>query len=187
MTPGTPTRHPSPQVHLSPPPSRRRLSATTSNDPNVAGVTFTLSGPGTLAAPGAGLSANLFANYTAPSTLTATATATIKATSVRDPGSSSTISLNLYPTFSFPTPTLPQPKAGVAYSYQLVSTGGTGKYAWVILSGSLPPGLTLSSSTGLISGTPTTTGTYTLSIQPQDVGTSYTFAATAATLTFTVT
>lgn len=163
------------------------ISATTANDPTVAGVTFSLTGPGTLAAPGAGLSTTLYATYTAPSTLTAATTATIKATSVRDPGSSNTVTVNLYPTFSFPTPTLPQPKAGVAYSYQLVSTGGTGKYAWIVLSGSLPPGLTLASNTGVISGTPTATGTYSVSIQPQDVGTSATFATSTATLTFSVT
>lgn len=43
------------------------------------------------------------------------------------------------------------------YSHQLSGYGGSGSYTWSIWSGSLPPGLSLSSS-GLISGTPTTAG-----------------------------
>jgi Putative Ig domain len=46
------------------------------------------------------------------------------------------------------------------YSHQLSGYGGSGTYTWSIWSGSLPAGLSLSSS-GVISGTPTTDG-YTL-------------------------
>ena len=41
------------------------------------------------------------------------------------------------------------------YSHQMSAYGGSGSYTWSIWSGSLPSGLSLSSS-GLISGTPTT-------------------------------
>ncbi len=44
---------------------------------------------------------------------------------------------------------------GVAYSSSLLQTGGVPPLTWVITSGVLPTGLTLNSSTGLISGTPT--------------------------------
>lgn len=47
---------------------------------------------------------------------------------------------------------------GTAFSQQLLASGGTGSYAWDSTA-AMPPGLTLSSS-GLISGTPTTAGTY---------------------------
>jgi hypothetical protein len=47
----------------------------------------------------------------------------------------------------------------VAGSYQLNPCCGTAPYTFTIYSGSLPPGLTLSSG-GLISGTPTTAGEY---------------------------
>lgn len=46
------------------------------------------------------------------------------------------------------------------YSHQMSAYGGSGSYTWSIWSGSLPAGLSLSSS-GLISGTPTAAG-YTL-------------------------
>jgi hypothetical protein len=50
--------------------------------------------------------------------------------------------------------TLPNAKANQFYSVQLIATGGAAPYRWVLVGGSLPPGLTLSSS-GLLSGTPT--------------------------------
>ncbi len=50
--------------------------------------------------------------------------------------------------------TLPEFTQGDAYSFQVPGSGGSGNYAFKITSGSLPAGLTMS-STGLISGTPT--------------------------------
>ena len=47
---------------------------------------------------------------------------------------------------------------GTAYSATLSATGGTSPYTWSLASGSLPAGLTLSSS-GVISGTPTAAAT----------------------------
>ena len=55
---------------------------------------------------------------------------------------------------------IPDSYVGTPYSYQMSACCGTAPYTWSIWSGSLPAGLTLSSS-GLISGTPTTVG-YTL-------------------------
>ena len=48
----------------------------------------------------------------------------------------------------------------MAYSDQLTVTGGTSPFTWSVSGGSLPPGVTLGASTGLLSGTPTTAGTY---------------------------
>jgi hypothetical protein len=45
---------------------------------------------------------------------------------------------------------------GVAYNQTLAASGGTGPYsAWTVIAGTLPAGLTLNSSTGAITGTPT--------------------------------
>lgn len=50
---------------------------------------------------------------------------------------------------------------------QLLLTGGKGPYLWSMNAGALPAGLVLSSS-GLISGTATATGTYNFSVQATD-------------------
>jgi hypothetical protein len=56
----------------------------------------------------------------------------------------------------------------VAYSATLAATGGTLPYTWSITSGSLPTGLTLTASTGAISGTPSGTGTSSFTVQVAD-------------------
>ena len=47
---------------------------------------------------------------------------------------------------------------GVVYNSLVASTGGTPPYTFSITTGSLPPGLTLNSSTGAVTGTPTGSG-----------------------------
>jgi hypothetical protein len=55
----------------------------------------------------------------------------------------------------------------VPYSQQLSATGGAAPYTWQLTAGALPPGLTLS-STGLISGTPTTSGSFSFTVTVRD-------------------
>lgn len=57
---------------------------------------------------------------------------------------------------------------GTPYSARLAASNGTKPYAWSVLSGALPAGLTLDSATGQISGTPAAAGTFTAIIQAQD-------------------
>lgn len=61
---------------------------------------------------------------------------------------------------------------GTSYSDSLNAAGGAGgsQYSWLVLGGTLPDGISLSSSGGL-SGTPTTPGTYPFTAQVSD-GTS---------------
>ena len=56
---------------------------------------------------------------------------------------------------------------GAPYSTLLTGGGGTAPYTFTITAGALPAGLTLS-STGVISGTPTASGTATFTAQVQD-------------------
>jgi len=66
------------------------------------------------------------------------------------------------------TSPLPNGSGGVAYSLQFQATGGTGPSSWALAPGStLPAGLTLS-STGLLSGTPTTQATTNFSVTVTD-------------------
>jgi hypothetical protein len=64
--------------------------------------------------------------------------------------------------------TLPTATIGSAYSQTLVAAGGTGSYTYSVTAGSLPPGLTLNMTTGVLSGTPTATGTTAFSITATD-------------------
>jgi hypothetical protein len=59
---------------------------------------------------------------------------------------------------------------GLSYSQQLTSANGSGAIGWTLSSGSLPPGITLSSS-GVLTGPATTDGTYSFTVQAADSST----------------
>lgn len=65
------------------------------------------------------------------------------------------------------TTTLAAPSLGYAYTQTISVSGGTAPYTFSLQSGSLPAGLTLS-STGVISGTPTTAGAVSFSVRVTD-------------------
>lgn len=50
----------------------------------------------------------------------------------------------------------------------LFADGGIPGYTWAIVGGAIPPGLSLDHSEDRITGTPTTAGTYTFTVQPTD-------------------
>jgi hypothetical protein len=57
----------------------------------------------------------------------------------------------------------------VAYSHQLVASGGTTPYTWSTTSGNLPSGVSLNPVTGVISGTPTLKGVFTVTVKVEDM------------------
>ena len=83
--------------------------------------------------------------------------------------------------------TLPNGTPGTAYSQTITQTGGTNPTTYAVISGALPPGLTLATGGGL-TGTPTTPGTYTFTVQSTSVGgcigsQTYTIIITCPTIT----
>lgn len=63
--------------------------------------------------------------------------------------------------------TLPPAERGVAYGATVFAANAKGAVSWSLLSGSLPPGLSLDTNENII-GTPTTTGTYKFTLQATD-------------------
>jgi hypothetical protein len=66
-------------------------------------------------------------------------------------------------TISIPTPVL-----GQTYSQTVATTGGTAPVTFGVTGGALPAGLSLNASTGVVSGTATTAGAYSVTITATD-------------------
>ena len=62
------------------------------------------------------------------------------------------------------TSPLPPAKQGLPYSQSLTVSGGTAPYAWSVISGAPPAGIALSPSAGVLSGTPTQSGSVTFTV-----------------------
>jgi uncharacterized protein (TIGR03437 family) len=131
----------------------------------VAPYTFTASGlPAGLSLSSSGVLTGIVAK-------TGTYSFTVQVTDSTAITSSSTYSLtiNLPGPLTLATPSLPNGTTNVAYSASLSASasGGNPPYAWAIEAGTLPTGLSLS-STGIISGTPTSFNTSSFTVQATD-------------------
>jgi hypothetical protein len=71
------------------------------------------------------------------------------------------------PTITVNPATIPAGTAGTAYSQTFTQTGGTGTITWSV-TGTLPAGITLNTGTGVLSGTPTQTGSFPITITATD-------------------
>lgn len=77
---------------------------------------------------------------------------------------------NVYNPLQILNTTLPNGNVGLPYVEAVLAAGGSTPYSFTITSGTLPAGLTLSPTTGVISGTPTVTGTYAFTAKVTDNG-----------------
>jgi hypothetical protein len=117
-------------------------------------------------------------------TFTGTSNFTIKVMDSQTPTAAST-SANLSisvtaPPLSVTTGSLPGGTVGTPFGATLAATGGITPYTWSISGGSLPAGINLNTSTGLISGTPTTAGTSNFTVKVADSETPTAQNATAS-------
>src|SRR4029077_467321 len=69
---------------------------------------------------------------------------------------------------SIATTQLPNGTVHTAYSQTLNAAGGSQPYSWSVIAGALPPGLSLSSPGGVISGTPTLSGNFSFTVRLTD-------------------
>jgi len=78
-----------------------------------------------------------------------------------------TVSITIIPALSITTASLPGVDVGESYTTTVTAAGGAQPYIWSV-TGVLPGGLTLNSTTGVISGTPTASGTFNFRINVVD-------------------
>jgi hypothetical protein len=143
------------------------IAATLTNDKSSTGVTWSLSGAGSLSG-----STAFGTNYNSPtSAITSAQQVTITATSVADSTKTGSVQITVNPDPEIPIlQTLANGTVGAAYSQTIQLTGGTPPFQWSVyngpiatgymVGGAVPDGLTLNATTGVISGTPTGGGTW---------------------------
>jgi Putative Ig domain len=83
---------------------------------------------------------------------------------------------------------LPSGSVGSAYSTSLAATGGTGAHTWSVTSGTLPNSLSLTPSTGAITGTPQvgSNGTISIAVRVHDSGTPQQAKVKSLSITITL-
>jgi len=120
----------------------------------------------------AGLSLSSSGVISGTPTTAGTSSFTVMATDSSSPTASATRSLSITTAaapavLTITTTSLSGATVGTAYSRTLTAAGGRTPYTWTRSSGTLPAGLSLSSS-GVISGTPTTAGTSSFTVRVTD-------------------
>jgi hypothetical protein len=95
---------------------------------------------------------------------------TIQVTDHSSPAQTATlaVSISVNAALSITTAALPDAISGVPYVGTLLATGGVSPITWSVTAGSLPAGLSLNGSTGIVTGTTTGSGTSTFTIQATD-------------------
>jgi putative Ig domain-containing protein/putative glycosyl hydrolase len=110
--------------------------------------------------------------FTAPA-VTINTVVTVTATSVADPTKSTGIAVTVTPKPVSPplaiiSTSLANVTASIPYSATLVGSGGTLPYSWSLFLGSVPTGLSLTSSTGALLGTTNQTGQFNFTVELTD-------------------
>jgi hypothetical protein len=149
------------------------ITASVVNDSTNQGASFAVSGGGTVSAPTKvpqGDSNYVSVTYTAP-TVTVQTAVTVTATALNTPSQTATVTITVNPSPAITTTMLPGGMVGTAYSATLAATGGSAPLKWSIPAASLPPGITLNSTTGALTGTPTAYGTFNFSATIADSAT----------------
>src|ERR1700733_1544454 len=142
------------------------INAAVMHDPSQKGVSWTLTGPGSLTA-----SNPSSVTYNPPTTnITSSQQATVTAASLTNPMRSASLQITVNPLPQIPFQSLANGSVGVPYSQPITLNGGTSPFQWIVydgpiatgfeVGGAVPDGLKLDPSTGMISGTPTGAGTW---------------------------
>ncbi|WP_158225473.1 putative Ig domain-containing protein [Rhizobium sp. 11515TR] len=181
------------------PPAAGPVSATVNHGSTSNTITLNLSGGaassvavgtqashGTATANGTSITYTPTASYSGPDSFTYTAT------NAAGTSSPATVTITVSPpTITLGPATLTSGTVGTAYSQTVSASGGTSSYTYAVTTGALPTGLSLSATTGVISGTPTAAGSFTFTVTATDSSTgsgpfngsrSYTLSISAPTI-----
>src|SRR6202041_2080313 len=153
----------------------------------VAPISYSV-GTGTLPA---GLKLNNVGTIIGTPSSTGTSTFTINATDFGTPPLTVaspvfTVTINPPPSLSITSTAMANGFTGTAYGSSIASSGGVPPLTWFVPPGTLPPGLELNTSSGLISGTPTTSGVFTFFPTVSDSALPPQHAASAAGVTISI-
>ena len=170
------------------PPTANSVSATvaysSSNNPitlSLGGGAATSVAVATAAGHGTATSSGTSITYTPTAGYAGLDSFTYTATNAAGTSGQATVSLTIAsPTLALSPASLPAPTAETSYSQTFSSGGGTAPYTYAVSAGALPMGLSLNSATGVLSGTPTSAGSYPFTIRSTDssTGTGAPFAIT---------
>jgi len=141
------------------------ITAMLTNDSSGRGVSWSLSGPGSLTTA-SGSSVSYVAP--APSSISTVQTATLSAASLADPTKTASLQISVNPLPYITSAFLPAGNVGSPYSQAVAERGGTAPFTWSMVYGAMPAGLSIASGTGTISGTPTAGGTWYFEVQLTD-------------------
>ncbi|MFE8646672.1 beta strand repeat-containing protein [Sphingomonas sp. NCPPB 2930] len=72
------------------------------------------------------------------------------------------------PVLTIAPSTLSAGTVGLSYRQTIVAAGGTAPYSYAVSAGALPPGLSLASATGALTGVPTTVGSFDFTVAVTD-------------------
>jgi hypothetical protein len=95
-----------------------------------------------------------------------------------------TLPLTIFGALQITTTGLPSATVNLQYTAFVNATGGVTPYTWA--AGGLPPGLSINSSSGTISGTPSTPGNYAVTVRVTDSGGAALGQSAQATLSLSV-
>lgn len=95
-------------------------------------------------------------------------TFTIRAIDADQQTAERTFTVTIQGQFRITTDSLPDGEVGTAFLATLASTGGAAPVVWSIAEGTLPDGIALNASTGVLSGTPASAGRFNFTVQAAD-------------------
>ncbi|WP_256244599.1 autotransporter domain-containing protein [Pseudomonas sp. PH1b] len=152
------------------------VNATVSANSSANAITLNLSGGSassvavaTAASHGTASASGTSIRYTPTAGYSGTDSFTYTASNAGGTSSPATVTLTVTaPTLVVAPGTLGAGTAGSPYSATLSATGGTAPYSFSVSAGSLPANLSLDPASGLISGTPSSSGTSNLTITATD-------------------